>query len=161
MVSDMKSVVTCITKLFITTSVTLSLLTFTLGCGQDEDHEITFQQLFSNPDQYNGKEITVDGFFFQGFEVQAIAKNLEYSGHAEGHLVLKGEMIWVKGGIPREVYDELYSQSMMGPEERYGKVRVTGMFEYGGKYGHLSAYDYQILPSKVELMEWSQKDLAH
>jgi len=45
-----------------------------IGCGQGKPHEITFQQLFLNPGQYNGKEIPVEGFYFQGFEVQIIAE---------------------------------------------------------------------------------------
>jgi hypothetical protein len=44
---------------------------------------------------------------------------------------------------------------MMGPLERYGKVRATGKFQYGGKYGHLGGYDSQIAPSKIELLGWT------
>lgn len=43
----------------------------------------------------------------------------------------------------------------MGPEERYGEIRLEGKFEYGGKFGHLGAYGSQIAPSKVELLPWS------
>ena len=57
--------------------------------------------------------------------------------------------------IPREVYDALYQQQMMGPTERYGKVRLKGQFEYGAKYGHLGGYSSQIIPSEVELLKWS------
>jgi hypothetical protein len=52
------------------------------------------------------------------------------------------------------MYDNLYQQSMMGPTERYGKVRMTGKFQYGGQYGHLGAYKHQISPSNVELLPW-------
>jgi len=151
----MKSVAAYITKFLITLTVIL-LLTFTPGCNQDKDREVTFQQLFSSPVKYNGKEITVEGFYFDGFEIQVIAESLDYSGYAEGHLVPDGEMIWVEAGIPVEVYDRLHRQQMMGPEERYGKVRVTGRFEYGGEYGHMGGYISQITPFRVELLEWSQ-----
>ena len=148
----MKSVADCIAKFLISFTVIL-LLAFTPACSQDKGREITFQQLFSNPGEYNGKEITVEGFYFDGFEVQVIAESLDYSGYAEGHLVPRGEMIWVEAGIPVEVYDRLHRQQMMGPEERYGKVRVTGRFEYGGEYGHLGGHISQITPARVELLE--------
>jgi len=131
-------------------------LIFAPGCGHDKDQEVTFKELLANPSEYDGKGITIVGFYFQGFEVSVIAENLEYSGYAEGHLVPKSEMVWIEGGIPREIFNSLYLQSMMGPEERYGKVRVTGTFEYGEKYGHLGGYNSQIIPSDVVLLEWSR-----
>ena len=150
----MKSVALCSNK-FLIVLFLVTLLAFSFGCSQSKGHEVTFEQLVSNPSQYNGKDIILEGFYFQGFEVQVISERLEYSGYAEGHLVPKGEMIWVEGGIPRDVHDELYLQSTMGPEERFGKVRVTGVFEYGERYGHLGDYSSQIISSKVELLEWS------
>jgi hypothetical protein len=150
-----KSILDYITKLAVTISVLSLLVLPTIGCNQKKSGEITFEQLFSNPGQYNGQDITLEGFYFQGFEVQVIAESLEYSGYAEEHLVPKGQMIWVEGGMPIEVYDVLYQQSMMVPEERYGKVRITGKFEYGGKYGHLGGHISQIVPSNAELLEWS------
>jgi len=117
--------------------------------------EVTFVQLFANPDKYSGNEITIEGFYFHGFEVIVLSESLEYSGYAQGHLIPKGKMMWVEGGIPKEVYDKLYQQQMMGPLERYGKVRVKGKFEYGGKYGHIGAYSSQVVPLEVELLMWS------
>jgi len=144
-----------ITRSVVIICVLSLLLLPSIGCNQEKSGEVTFEQLFSNPGQYNGHDITLEGFYFQGFEVQVIAESLEYSGYAEGHLVPKGKMLWVEGGVPLEVYNELYQQSMMGPEERYGKVRITGKFEYGGKYGHLGGHVSQIIPSNTELLEWS------
>jgi hypothetical protein len=43
----------------------------------------------------------------------------------------------------------------MGPEEHYGKLKITGSFEYGGHYGHVGGYDAQITPSEVEFLLWS------
>ena len=142
-------------KIFI---LPLLLLSVT-GCSQHDISEATLAELASDPVRYNGKEITVEGFYFQGFEVQVLAEKLEYSGYTEGHLVPKGKMIWVEGGMPSDVHEAMYIQDMMGPEERYGKVRMTGKFEYGEQYGHLGAYDSQIVPSEVELLEWSRLEL--
>ena len=135
--------------------IILSVLLPVTSCSQQNNSEITLEELISDPVRYNGEEITVEGFYFQGFEVQVIAERLEYSGYAEGHIVPKGKMVWIEGEIPVEVYEALYQQSMMGPNELYGKVKITGQFEYGGKYGHLGGYEYKIVPSMVELLDWS------
>ena len=79
------------------------------GCSgaTTEVNELTFDQLFTNPDKYNGKQVIVEGFYFHGFETIVLSERLEYSGYAEGHLVPKGKMLWVEGGIPKEIYDKL------------------------------------------------------
>lgn len=127
------------------------------GCnaGQVPAAEVTFDQLFADPHQYNTNEITIEGFFFHGFEVIVLSERLELSGYAEGHLIPAGRMVWVEGGIPQETYDNLYQQQSMGPLEHYGKVRVTGEFEYGAEYGHLGAYSAQIVPSEAVVLPWS------
>ncbi len=125
------------------------------GCNQSKAEEVTFDQLFSNLSGYSNKEVTMEGFYFHGFEIIVLSERLEYSGFAEGHLVPKGRLIWVSGGIPKEVYDKLNQQQMMGPVERYGKVKVTGKFEHGGKYGHIGGYDQQITPTETTILPWS------
>jgi hypothetical protein len=131
-----------------------------VGCSEEQSanrEEVSFDQLFGNPDQYRDKYVTVEGFYFGGFEIMALSEKLEYSGYAEGHLEPRGRMVWIEGGIPREVYDRLHKQQMMGPPERYGKLRVEGKFEYGAGYGHLGAYGAQIVPLEVELLQWSPR----
>jgi hypothetical protein len=140
-------------------AVSLSLLlvaagTFT-GCSRGGIAEVTFDRLFSSPGAYSGREVAIEGFYFQGFETVVLSESLEYSGFAPGHLTPGGRMIWVSGGIPKEIFDALNRQQQMGPEERYGKVRMTGKFEYGGKYGHLGGYDRQITPSETIILPWS------
>ena len=114
---------------------------------------VTFQQLLASPEKYNGQNVTLEGFYFHGWEVSCLSETLGPSGYAEGHLVPKGELVWVEGGIPREVYDGLNSQQMTGYIEHYGKVRVSGIFQYGGRYGHVGGYSYQITPARVELLQ--------
>jgi hypothetical protein len=128
----------------------------TLGCtNQDIDKETTFEQLFSNPSQFSGKDITLRGYVFLGFEIMVISEGLEYSGFAEEHLIPSGRMLWIEGGVPTDIYNELLKQTVMGPLERYGKVLVKGIFEYGEQYGHLGGYEYQITPRVIQLLEWS------
>ena len=113
------------------------------GCasgGSAKGTSATFQQLLSNPNQYNGKEITIEGFVFLGFETMVLCEELRYSGYAEGHIVPGERMLWFEGGVPTEIYDRLYEQNMMGPNEQYGELRVEGIFRYGGHYGHLGGY---------------------
>lgn len=133
----------------------LLIIGLTVGCSEEratEMQDATLEQLFTNPDKYNGKQVIVEGFYFHGFETLVLSERLEYSGYAEGHIVPKGKMLWVEGGISKEIYDKLNQQQMMGPSERYGKVRIKGKYEYGGKYGHLDAYDSQIVPLEVWLV---------
>lgn len=117
--------------------------------------ELTVTQLMASPSKYDGEVVTVNGYYFQGWETVLLCEGLKYSGLAEGHLGPDGAIMWVEGGLPLEVYENLYVQSDMGPEERYGKIRVKGKFETGGQYGHLSAHHSRITPQAVELLPWS------
>ncbi len=84
-----------------------------------------------------------------------MSEKLELSGLAEDHLTPKGMMIWVEAGISSNIYDSLQVQQMMGPEERFGKIRIKGEYETGGKYGHTGNYDSRIKPTEIELLPWS------
>lgn len=119
--------------------------------------KITFEGLISNPAAYNEKTVEIDAFVFIGFEVNVLCQSLESSGLAPGHLVPRGVPVWIEGGIPPQVYRSLYYQEMQGPLERFGKVHITGRFQYGGKYGHLASYDYSITPRQMSLLAWSPK----
>jgi len=120
-----------------------------------EVQETTFAQLIASPSKYNEKQVTFDAFVFLGFEVMALSESLEPSGYSPGHLIPRGKLIWIEGEIPKQVYQQLYPRQIMGPLERYGKVKLTGRFQSGAKYGHLGGYDYQVKPSKMELLSWS------
>ena len=66
------------------------------GCANGDSAKgtsVTFEQLLSNPSQYNGKEITVEGFVFLGFETMLLSEELKKSGYAEGHLRAAGSLI--------------------------------------------------------------------
>ncbi|MFC1873388.1 hypothetical protein ACFLW3_01065 [Chloroflexota bacterium] len=147
------------TKCISLIAVLLSLLVgFMLGCSSQQAakvQEVAFEQLFLIPDHYNGKDITIEGYYYQGWETIVLSEKLVYSGYAPGHIIPDGEMLWIEQGVPKEIYDNAYQQQMIGPLERYGKVMMTGKFEYGEKYGHLGGFDSQIIPLDVELVPWS------
>jgi hypothetical protein len=140
-----------------TTSICVLLLLLSgaaAGCPRESTAVVAFDQLFDNPSRYHNKEITMEGFYFHGFEISVLSEDLAYSGYTEGHIIPVGKMIWVAGGIQKEIYDALTQQQMMGPVERYGKVGMTGKFECGGQYGHLGAYDKQITPTEIKILPW-------
>ena len=111
----------------------------------------TLAELLASPDRYNGREILLEGFYFQGWESNLLSESMEPTGQAEGHLWPAGQTIWVEGPIPSVVYDGLHQQDMIGPVERYGKVLIKGIFQSGEGYGHLGGFDAQIVPSDVEV----------
>ena len=139
-------------------TISMSLITLLIsGCAIGDSGKgasVNFEQLFSNPSQYSGKEITIKGFIFLGFETMVLCEELKKSGYAEGHLIPGERMLWIEGGIPTDIHDKLYGQQTMGPFERFGKVLAKGTFQYGGQYGHLGAYKYQISLLEIQLLSW-------
>jgi hypothetical protein len=135
--------------LIISMSLTALLLS---GCASTE---VTFEQLLANPSQYNEKNITIEGFVFLGWEVIVLCEELVPSGHINRHLVPNEKHLWIEGGITKAITENLYQQSTMGPIEQYGKVRIKGTFQYGQRYGHCAGYEYQIIPTEIELLPWS------
>ena len=115
----------------------------------------TLVELLASPDRYNGKEILLEGFYFQCWDSNIITERMAASGFAEGHLWPFGPKVWIQGSIPKEVYVGLHQLDMMGPLERYGKVRIKGKFQTGERYGHLGQFDARIIPSGVQVLQWS------
>jgi hypothetical protein len=148
------------TKWILLIAVLLSLTVgFLVGCSSEhksEVPEITFEQLLLALNQYNGKEIIIEGYYYQGWETIVLSEELVYSGKAPGHLIPGGEMLWIEQGVPKEIYDNAYQQEMMGPLERYAKVRIKGKFEHGEKYGHLGGFGSQIIPLEITLLSWTR-----
>ena len=121
-----------------------------------EVEDVTFDELLSDPDRYKGRVIRLGGFYFQGFETTVLSERMEYSGIAEGHLWPQGQMIWIENNrIPNEIYDQLFEQTMIGPTERYGKLRIEGRVDYGARYGHAGGFVAQIVPAEIELLPWT------
>ena len=138
------------------------LILMALACGADEtplptsDLPVTtLEEVLASPDRYNGKEILLEGFYFQCWESNFITERMAASGFAEGHLWPFGPKVWIQGSIPKEVYVGLHQLDMMGPLERYGKVRIKGKFQTGERYGHLGQFDARIIPSGVQVLQWS------
>ena len=144
--------------------VLVSSLTSTAfsGCGGSANESVTFSQLISRADKYNGKTVTLEAFYFSGFEISAISGSVGPSSSGVWRIVPTGTLVWVAGGISQELQDKLYAQSETpsGYTERVGKLKITGKFETGGKYGHLDAYQYRITITSAELLEWTPPPAA-
>jgi hypothetical protein len=137
--------------------VLLLLAALSFGCGRSSKHDATFSQLVSQADKYSDKVVTFEAFYFNGFEISALAGVLEPTSSGNGRIVPTGTLIWVEGGISQELRDQLYIQTVTpsGYPEYFGKLKVTGKFETGASYGHLNAYQYQIAITNAELLEWT------
>jgi hypothetical protein len=118
---------------------------------------ITFSQLTSEPAKYNGQTVTIDGFWFDGFEIEVLAERLIPSSYAQGNLQPDGVKIWGYGGIPAEISRQLYLQpdNSTGYQAHYGKVELTGILAYGGGYGQMNSYQYQLTVQSAKLLAWS------
>lgn len=145
-------------KYLIAFILVLSLMSSVLtGCSNSADRTVTFEQLISQADKYNGQSVTLEAFYFGGFEISALSGAVGPSTSGVWRIVPTGTLIWVEGGISEEVYKKLYQQTdtPSAYPERIGKLKVTGKFETGGQYGHLDAYQYQIAITSAEILEWS------
>jgi hypothetical protein len=115
---------------------------------------ITFTDLISQPERYKDQFIVIDGYWFDGFEIAVLAEYLEPSSFAPGNVQPAGTLIWIQGGLSEEVSQQLYLQpdNPTGYPAHYGKVELTGKLEYGGKYGHLDSYEFQLTVYESQLL---------
>ncbi len=127
------------------------------GCGSSTNQSITFSQLISQADKYNGRTVTFEAFYFGGFEISALAESVGPAVSDVSRIVPNGALIWVESGITQELHDKFYKQNNTpsGYTEYIGKLKISGKFETGGKYGHLDAYQYQMAITSAELLDWS------
>jgi hypothetical protein len=121
---------------------------------------ITFSQLVNQPKIYNDQFVTLEGFYFSGFEITALSVELFAATYNSANVSPKQPLIWITGNLGQNVYDNLYKQTNTpsGYPEYFGKIQITGQFHYGSKYGHLDAYKYQISAISGELLPWSPTD---
>jgi hypothetical protein len=132
------------------------------GCGGTVDQSISFSQLISQASKYNGKAVTLEAYYFGGFEISALSEALGPSSSAVWRIVPTGTLIWVRGGITQVVTDKLYTQTdtPSGYSEHMGKLKLSGLFETGAKYGQMDSYLYQITITGAEVLEWSPPPAA-
>jgi hypothetical protein len=126
------------------------------ACSGKTDDTLSFDDLIAHADQYNGKVVTFEAFFFYGFEIEALSGGLTHQNNSS-LWTPTNPRIWFSGNIPQDVTDRFYTQTdtPSGYPERYGKIRITGTFQYGGAYGHLNAYNYQLVATGAVYLDWT------
>ena len=134
-------------------ALALALLLLPLGCHSAP--QVSFDALVSNPATYDGKTVTVDGYYFSGFEINALAGSLVPASQP-GNLKPQGTLIWVTPSVGTDVQSQLYSQqnTPSGYTEYYGKLRLKGVFGAKGGYGQLGSYQYQLSIVSADVLSW-------
>lgn len=72
----------------------MPFLALGVSCGRtqsDGDKVLSLSSLLADPGKYSGKTVTVDGFYFHAFEVEAFAGEMDVSGAAGGRALPVGE----------------------------------------------------------------------
>jgi hypothetical protein len=122
--------------------------------GNDTDS--FFKRIAAEPEKYNGLTVTFTGYVFHGFESAVICESLEQRNPEAPYYRPGGVQIWFRGALPEEVEKGLSVQNNdpTGYPAYFGKVEVTGVFQYGESYGHMDAYKYQMQVTGAKLIEW-------
>ena len=125
------------------------------GSTGDTDKILTFSELITSADEYNGKTVTVEGFYFSGFEITALAGSLGWAEFEPERIVPQQPLIWTS--LERNIQSELLTQTKTpsGYPEYFGKVRVTGKFETGETYGHMNAYTFKLTVTSTAVLAWT------
>jgi hypothetical protein len=113
------------------------------------------QDVTSNPQEFNGREITVDGAYLwrpgsPGLSVLALGVSTLDNGLDAQPL---GDLIWLDG-FPAEVSENLHRPG----DSVYGFVRVRGQFESGGAYGPEGQYQHLLRVVSAEPIERVQRE---
>jgi hypothetical protein len=140
--------------------LTIAFMVFIMvcgGCAAHSEPSVNLNELVSAPEQFNGKTVTVDGIYINGWEFTILTEGITFTVSGDSkELKAVGDSIWFAGFLSQDIRDRLYSYTSPGAgPQRYGKIRVTGLFESGGKYGNMNSYKYRITVEKAELLDWT------
>jgi hypothetical protein len=131
------------------------------GPAKVKSEPATIAQLLADPDEYNGKNVTVEGYLFSGWEWFFIS---------EGYKLEQGQALRSTGGSigfawvdDREVrnkitdiMERLFVDSHAMPRSLFGKARVTGEFQLSG-----NAWENpRLAPIDIELLPWIPPESA-
>jgi hypothetical protein len=146
-------------KRFLLSAICIILiLALVTGCRNSPSNQVlSVDQLTSQADKYNGKTVTVEGFYFDAFEMEALAGSLGPATYDPKNLTPQGTLIWLKGALPDSVYKQLITSDLSNPTgypEHYGRVSITGTLATG-KFGHMDAYNYQLTITTGSVIPWT------
>jgi hypothetical protein len=100
---------------------------------------VTLEELFANPERYNGRTVRTEGICVSGFEVSGLGASTYNRGDA---VSLTEPAIWVESAVFESKTDCFTTQPT--PQATFCRVIVRGMFEYGKRCGHLGGYAYRL-----------------
>ncbi len=72
---------------------------------------VTFSQLVNQPETYRVQFVTLEGFYFSGFEITALSEELVAAAYNSANLSPQQPLIWIAGNLGQNVYDNLYVQT--------------------------------------------------
>jgi hypothetical protein len=128
----------------------LLMLNTCSGQGLASGSTLYVQELTSNPANFDGKAVTVDGAYLwrpgdPAISVLALGVHTLDNGLDAQPL---GEMIWLEG-FPAEVTEFLHRPG----DAVYGFVRIEGTFKDGGGFGPGGQFANQITVTRAEPIE--------
>jgi hypothetical protein len=100
---------------------------------------VEFGELVAHPQRYHESELCTEGIYATGFETNALGTS---TYEVDKGVYLTEPTIWIEGADVRVRGDCLKARGI--PEAEFCPVEVCGVFEAGGGFGHLGAYDYQL-----------------
>jgi len=107
------------------------------SAGATVPANVTVCELVKNPEQYSGKEVTIEADYILGFEWSAL-----YSWDCpDGRIWLE------RHGLDDASKKEL--QRAYDNDAFFVYLKVQGTFASGGHYGHMGGYSYQLVAHKV------------
>jgi hypothetical protein len=145
----------------ITFFVTLILLFLLSGCYLIPSH-VSIAQVLSNPQKYDGKNITIEGYLFSGWEWFGIAESYEFEDHRPmkstgGWIDIRWDPEYMKVSWEdvyqkiTEIENQLFVDNYAVEKSLFGKVRVTGKFQFFSDKG-----PYQnLVATKIDVLSWS------
>lgn len=111
----------------------ISLFVILSGCTK----VIVFNELINNPEKYKNKNICTNGVYAVGFEVDNLAESIYQK---DDTIYLTKPTIWIERANIKSKSECIKNNF----NTEFCKVNICGVFEYGGKYGHLGGFQYQI-----------------
>lgn len=122
----------------------LMILLFLAGCQSAPDAvlDIPFDTLVADPGKYDGEFFCTEGIYLSGFEISALGAA---TYERDGFLYLTEPVIWIERA---DVKTQAECTSFQGYQ--FCPVQVCGRFKFGGSYGHLGGYKYQIESTQTE-----------
>ena len=123
------------------------------GCAQPgtlSGSELYVPELISKAQEYNGKQVTVNGYYVKRPGDPAISVLAPVVSTLDNGLDAQpaGDAIWVDG-FPDAALSGLHQPG----DAIYGLVRMVGQFDAAGGYGPGGAYKYQIHVNSAEPIE--------